>query len=121
MASLPESIDYTDKDIDGLRARLIALVKSVFPNWADFDFASFGNLLVEHYAFVGDTLTVYQDNVARESRPVTATQRKSVTALAKMRGYRLQDAQAATACFLVQLARPSAASVTFSVGTVLRM
>jgi len=48
-------------------------VKSVFPDWTDFDVASFGNLLVELYAFVGDVLTFYQDNLARESRLVTAT------------------------------------------------
>jgi hypothetical protein len=120
VATLPESVDYTDKDFDALRARLIALVKSVFPDWTDFDVASFGNLLVELYAFVGDVLTFYQDNLARESRLVTATQRKSVMALAKMLGYRLQGAQAATADVLVQLVRPPAASVTIPAGTVLR-
>ena len=120
MAALPESVDYTDKDFDALRARLVALVKSVFPDWTDFEVASFGNLLVELYAFVGDVLTFYQDNLARESRLVTATQRKSVMALAKMLGYRLQGAQAATADVLVQLARPPAASVTIPAGTVLR-
>jgi hypothetical protein len=120
VATLPESVDYTDKDFDALRARLIALVKSVFPDWTDFDVASFGNLLVELYAFVGDVLTFYQDNLARESRLVTATQRKSVMALAKMLGYRLQGAQAATAEVLVQLVRPPAASVTIPAGTVLR-
>lgn len=90
MATLPESIDYTDKDFDALRARLIALIKCHFPDWTDFDVASFGNLLVELYAYVGDVPTFYQDNLARESPLVTATQRKSVMALAKMLGYRIQ-------------------------------
>ena len=120
MATLPESVDYTDKDFDALRARLIALIKSVFPDWTDFDVASFGNLLVELYAYVGDVLTFYQDNLARESRLVTATQRKSVMALAKMLGYRLQGAQAATAEVWLSLARVPVASVTIPVGTVLR-
>ena len=39
MATLPESVDYTDKDFDALRARLIALIKSVFRDWTDFDVA----------------------------------------------------------------------------------
>ena len=120
MATLPESVDYTDKDFDALRARLVALIKSVFPDWTDFDVASFGNLLVELFAFVGDVLTFYQDNLARESRLVTATQRKSVMALAKMLGYRLQGAQAATAEVWLQLARVPVASVTIPAGTVLR-
>ena len=120
MATLPESVDYTDKDFDALRARLIALIKSVFPDWTDFDVASFGNLLVELYAYVGDVLTFYQDNLARESRLATATQRKSVMALAKMLGYRLHGAQAATAEVWLSLARVPVASVTIPAGTVLR-
>lgn len=77
MATLPESVDYTNKDFKALRARLIALVKSVFPDWTDFDVASFGNLLVDLYAFVGDVLTFYQDSLApavsrEEESPVGA-------------------------------------------------
>ena len=97
MSLLPTTVDYTDKDFDALRARLIALVRSVFPDWTDFEVAGFGNVLIELYAFVGDVLTFYQDNLARESRLVTATQRKNVMALAQMLGYRLQGARAATA------------------------
>ena len=89
MALLPQSPDYTDKDFDALRARLIALVRSVFPDWSDFSVASFGNVLLEMYAFVGDVVTFYLDNQARESRLVTATQRKNVIALAKLLGFQL--------------------------------
>ena len=73
MAVLPPSVDYTDKDFDALRVRLMALVQSVFPDWSDFSVASFGNVLLEMYAFVGDVVTFYLDNQARESRLVTAT------------------------------------------------
>ena len=60
---------------NSLRLRLRNLVRSVFPEWTDFNVASFGNILVELYAFVGDVLAYYQDNQARESRIATATQR----------------------------------------------
>ena len=120
MAVLPTSLDYTDKDFDALRARLIALVKGVFPDWSDFSVASFGNVLIEMYAFVGDVVTFYLDNQARESRLATATQRKNVIALARMLGYKLHGAQAATAEVLLELARPPAADVVFSAGTVVR-
>lgn len=120
MALLPDSIDYTDRDFDSIRTRLIALLKSVFPDWTDFDVASFGNILVEMYAFVGDVLTFYQDNLARESRLVTATQRKNVMALARMLGYRLQGAQAATAEVTFSLARVPTADVTIPAGTIVR-
>jgi hypothetical protein len=117
---LPDSIDYTDRDFDSLRARLISLVQRVFPDWTDFDVASFGNLLLEMFAFVGDVLTFYQDASARESRLVNATQRNNVIALAKMLGYRLHGARAATAEVRFQLARSSLAAVTFPAGTVVR-
>ena len=120
MALLPPSIDYTDRDFDSLRARLIALVKSVFPDWSDFSVASFGNVLLEMYAFVGDVLTFYLDNQARESRLVTATQRKNVIALARMLGYKLHGAQAATAEVTFTLARPPSADVVLPAGTVVR-
>ena len=61
MAILPGSVDQTDKDFDALRARLIALVQSAFPVWSDFSVASFGTLLLELYAFVGDVLGFYLD------------------------------------------------------------
>ena len=120
MALLPDSVDFSSKDFDALRARLIALIQSVFPDWTDFDVASFGNVLIEMYAFVGDVITFYQDNLARESRLVTATQRKNVIALAKMLSYRLSGAQAATAEVELRLARPPTAPVTFPAGTVVR-
>lgn len=120
MALLPSSLDMTDKDFDALRGRLIALVRSVFPDWSDFAVASFGNVLIELYAFVGDVVTYYLDNQARESRLVTATQRKNVIALAQMLGYRLHGARAATAEVIFSIARPAAADVRIPAGTVVR-
>jgi hypothetical protein len=49
----------TDKDFDALRLRLIALARSVFPDWSDIAVASFGNVLLELYAFVGDVVGYY--------------------------------------------------------------
>lgn len=120
MALLAPSIDYTDVDFDSLRARLIALLESVFPDWSDHDVAAFGNLLLEMYAFVGDVLGYYLDNHARESRLVTATQRKSVIALAQMLGYRLGGAVGATADVELSLSAPADADVIVRAGTVVR-
>lgn len=120
MALLPKSLDMTDKDFDALRLRLIALARSVFPDWSDFAVASFGNVLLELYAFVGDVVGYYLDNQARESRLVTATQRKNVIALARMLGYKLHGARAATAEAVFALARASSADVRIPAGTVVR-
>jgi hypothetical protein len=78
------------------------------------------NLLLELYAFVGDVLTFYQDNQARESRIATATQRKNLIALTKLLGFRPAGARAATADALFRLAVPPAAPVTIRKGTRVR-
>ena len=118
MALLARSQDFTDKDFDALRLRLTRLVQSVFPEWTDFHVASFGNLLVELYAFVGDVVTYYQDAQARESRITTATQRKNLLALVKLLGYRPAGAQAATADVVFALASSPGADVLIPKGTV---
>ena len=76
MGLLAQATDYTDKDFDSLRLRPQSLVGSGFPDWTDFNVASFGTILLELFAFVGDVLTQYQDNQARESRLLTSTQRQ---------------------------------------------
>ncbi len=120
MSLLHSSVDYTDRDFDSLRTRLISLLKSVFPDWTDFDVASFGNILLEMYAFVGDVLSFYQDSLARESRLATATQRKNVIALARMLGYKLHGAQAATAQVEFTLRQPPVADVIIPAKTIVR-
>lgn len=120
MAILPPNLDYTNRDFDALRERLIALVRSAFPDWSDFDVAGFGTLLIEMYAFVGDIIGYYQDNLARESRLSTATQRKNVIALARMLGYQPYGLKAATAQVTFSLANAPAAPVVIPAGTVVR-
>ena len=62
MSLLPAQVDYSNKDFDAIRLRLIELLKSVFPDWSDFSVANFGNILLEMYAFVGDVISFYLDN-----------------------------------------------------------
>jgi hypothetical protein len=85
MGLLAPAKDLTDRDFDSIRLRLQSLVRSVFPDWTDFNLASFGNILIELYVVVGEVLTYYQDNQAGESRLLTATQRKNILALCKLR------------------------------------
>lgn len=120
MALLAQATDYTDKDFDSLRLRLQNLVRSVFPEWTDFNVANFGNILVELYAFVGDVLSFYQDNQARESRIATATQRKNLIALTKLLGFRPAGAKAATADAVFLLAAVPTAPITLRKGIHVR-
>jgi hypothetical protein len=120
MRLLAQAKDYTDKDFDSLRLRLQSLVRSVFPDWTDFNIANFGNILLELYAFVLDVLVVYQDNQARESRLLTATQRKNLIALCKLLGFRPAGARAATVEESFTLAAPPIANVVLPQGTRVR-
>ncbi|MCG8420305.1 MAG: t4-like baseplate wedge, partial [Proteobacteria bacterium] len=120
MALFPVNTDYTSKDFDSLLLRLQALARSAFPEWTDFNVANFGNLLLELFAFSTEILTFYQDSQAAESRIVTATQRKNVIALAKLIGFRLAGASAATADVRFTLAAIPTGDVTIPAGTVVR-
>jgi hypothetical protein len=112
MPLLGENLDYTDKDFDSLRARLINLVHGAFPEWTDFNVANFGNILLELFAFVGDVLLYYQDNQAREAFIGTAQLRRSMLALSKLLGYTPSGNTAATVDLTFTLAEPPAAPVT---------
>jgi hypothetical protein len=117
VALLPEpSLDYTDKDFDSLRARLRNLIRSVYPTWTDENVANFGNMLVELFAFVGDVLTFYQDANGRESRIVTATQRRNLIALCKLIGFSPTGAAAAQAQETFTLAASPVGDVDLPVG-----
>lgn len=120
MALLGPNIDYSDKDFDALRARLINLVRSAFPDWTDFNVANFGNILLELFAFVGDVLTFYMDNQGRESRIVTAQLRKSLLGLAKLIGFEAAGAEAATAEITFTLTAVPVGDVDVLVGDTFR-
>jgi len=117
---LAPNTTYVEADFDSLRERLIQLARSAFPGWTDFETASFGTTLLEMFAFVGDVLLYYQNQNARESRLVTATQRANVIALARMLGYRLHGATAATPPVELSLSRVPSADVTVPAGAVMR-
>ena len=116
---IPASLDYTDKDKASLTLRIQALIRSVFPSWTDFNVANFGEILIECFAFTGDVLTYYQDNQARESRLVTATQRQNIINLAAMLGYAVQGAEAAQAYETIVLSAPPTGTVTIPAGSVI--
>lgn len=120
MALLPTNLDYTDKDFESLRARLINLIGSTFTDWTDFEVASFGNILLESVAFVGDVLTFYQDNQANEAFLPFVTLRRNALALAQQLGYEPAGAGAATVNALFTLSDVPTNDVTIPAGTVVK-
>lgn len=117
---LRPSTDYTDRDFDSIRLRLQMLARSVFPQWTDFNISNFGNTLVDLFAFVLDVLALYQENQAGEAFIATATQRRSLIALAKLLGYSPPSASPAQADVVLSLAEPPIGNVTIPAGATFR-
>jgi len=110
MSILPRpEFDYTSRDFDAIRFRLQGLIRSVFPDWTDFNVSNFGNLLLELDAYAGDTKHFYIDGAARQAFWPTVDQRVSAIRLGRQTGFALPGATAATVDLTFSL--PSAAAV----------
>lgn len=116
---IPRPAQYTDLDFDRLRVRLLELARTQIPGW-DPDAASLGTTLLELMAYVGDVILFRQDQLARETRIVTATQRRALAAAAVLVGERLFGSAAATVELELSLPRPATADVTIPAGTIVR-
>lgn len=119
MTTIPSPPDYSDKDFAAIRQRLITHLQALFPQWTDYNRANFGTILLEAFAYVGDILTFYQDNQARETRWSTAVRRSSIISLARLINYTLDGASAATVDLDVTLSRQVSpgGTVTIPIGT----
>ena len=119
MTLLPRSQDYTDRDFDSLRTRLISRIKAVpnFSGWTDFQAADFGTLLLESFCFVGDVLGFNQDAASREAKWGTATQMRSLLRLCKQIGYLPAGQQPAQTAVTIS-AKGLQADVTIPAGCV---
>lgn len=120
MPLLGPNLDFTNKDFDSLRERLINLVRSAFPEWTDFNVANFGNIILELFAFVGDVLLYYQDSQAGESRWTTAQLRRSLIALAKLIDFEPLGASAASVDLTFTLAEIPIGNVVIEKGDTFR-
>jgi len=97
MSLVPSWVDFTDRDFDALAARGRDLIRSVYPDWTDFQVHNFGNILIDSFFFVGDVLDFYNENQAREGRWAFVQHRKNAIALAKLINYTLSGASPASA------------------------
>lgn len=114
------NFDYTDRDFESLRLRLQDLVQSVFPTWTDFNVANFGNILLELFAHVGDTMHFYLDGHAGEAFWPTLTQRISAIRLAFLFGYTLRGASAATVTLKFSIPNAYTSNLTIPKYTVVQ-
>ena len=112
----PSLLDYTDKDEASLRIRLRKLAKSAFPGWTNFEYANFGNVLLESMANVGGLATYYLDAQAGESRWATAQHRSSLLSLVKLIAYKPRGAKSASVDIKLTFLPPPAHDVVIENG-----
>jgi len=85
------AINYTSRDFNAIREDLISYAKRYYPDYVkDFSQPSFGALLIDTVAYVGDILSFYLDYQANESFLTTAIEYDNVIKLSRAMGYKLQ-------------------------------
>ena len=85
-----QAIDYTSRDFDSIRRDLENYAKRYYPNtYKDFSEASFGSLMLDTVAYVGDVLSFYVDYQANEGFLDSAIQYSNVVRHARQLGFRL--------------------------------
>lgn len=120
MAISQTTLDYSDRDFNSLRLRLQDVVRSVFPDWTDFNVANFGNILLELMAHVGDILHFYQDTQAAQAFWPTLTERIAAIRMGQLIDFRLTGASSATGTATVSIPVAGTYDLSVPLGTVFR-
>ena len=90
-------IKFTGKDFESIKKELVNYAKVYYPEtYQDFNEASFGSLMLDMVAYVGDILSFYTDYQTNESFLDSAVETKNILRLAKTMGYKLPGAAASS-------------------------
>jgi len=88
-------IDYLSRDFESIRQDLLDYTRRYYPDtFKDFSDASFGALMVDTVAYIGDMLSFYLDYQANESFLATATEYNNVLKHGRALGYKHHGAKA---------------------------
>jgi len=90
-------IKYISRDFESIKQDLINYAKVYYPDtFKDFNKASFGAMLLDMVAYVGDIMSFYADYQLNETFIDTAIETKNILKLAKQMGYKHPGAPSAT-------------------------
>lgn len=99
-------ISYTSRDYNSIRNDLINYVKVYYPDtYKDFNEASFGSLMFDLVAYIGDVMSYYIDYNTNESFLETAIERNNLIKIANQLGYKFTGSPSSTgvAAFYVSI------------------
>lgn len=103
-ASEAPPIDYLAKDFASFRKALLEFSALRYPDWRERSEADFGVMFAELLSAQADELSYYQDRIAAEATIETATERRSLTRLARLVDYEPRPATSSET--LVQFTMP---------------
>ena len=87
----PLDINYLAKDYESFRQLILDRLAVLLPDWQERHAPDLGITLVELLAYVGDSLSYYQDAVATEAYLATARRRISVRRHARLVDYLMHE------------------------------
>ena len=84
-------INYLSRDFDSIKTDLVEHAKRYYPDtYRDFNESSFGSLMLDTVAYVGDIMSFYLDYSVNESFMDTAVEYNNVIRHAKSMGYKFK-------------------------------
>lgn len=90
-------IKYTSRDFNSIKSDLIEHAKRYYENsYKDFNEASFGSLMLDTVAYVGDILSFYLDYQANESFLETASEYQNVINIGRQLGFKFSNNNSST-------------------------
>jgi len=97
MAKKDVPIRYTSRDYNSIRNDLLDHVKRYYgTSYKDFNEATFGSMMIDAVAYIGDILSFYTDYQANESFFDTANEYDNVVKQARQLGYKFNYTAVAT-------------------------
>jgi len=92
MPSRKTPIKYTSREFDSIKRDLIEHAKRYYPDtFKDFNEASFGALMVDTVAYVGDILSFYLDYQVNESFIDSAIEYNNIIRLSRQMGFKYKS------------------------------
>jgi|TARA_R110000851_G_scaffold37757_2_gene97298 hypothetical protein len=90
-------ISYTNRDFKNIKNDLVNYAKRYYPStYKDFNEASFGALMLDMVAYIGDQLSFYADYQANESYLDSALEYQNIIRLSKQMGFKMPGAASST-------------------------
>ena len=118
--TVTKGIDYTDKDYESFRAKMIAKLQEKMPEYTDTRQTDAGIVILELNAMGLDIISFHQDIVANEVFLGTAEQRSSADKWCKMLGYTPRSATPARFKQVFVLSSVQATDTTIPKGTIVK-